>query len=186
MIAHALTQATSTKVLIWLGLGLCILGALRCFGLGTKVPERVGKYSLVIGLVMSMAVGFSSIPRTPSASRITLSSAGSVAFVSPVPETHLNHNTTEVVVDVRDFKLVDPFSQRAQNSPVVVGGEGHVHIARDGLVLVMGSTTSANLCIPEGRHTLTATLVGNDHLGFANFKDLTATTTVTGAEGAHC
>jgi len=178
-LAHAIQTTGPYAIFVYGGVALCALGAARLAGFLTRIPDRAGGILIVVGVVVAV-VGGSLHPEPPNPSTRP-DSPGSIAVASPATGATLPEPEVTLQVSVKDFEVL-PLSDASQPRP----GYGHLHVLRDGLVLDQGGSTETSICVPEGTHTLSAVLVAEDHFGFRNEADLTASVTVEGAPGARC
>lgn len=187
ILAHATGTSFDVSWLRLVGIGLVALGALRLAGVGRRrIPERVGGLALVLGaLVIVLNLPHGGGGEDPA--RSSLESTGSVTIVEPAQGATSQGVTIDgryvsVRVEVEDFTLIPD-----EEAGDVRSGRGHIHfLVDDRLVDMPADETLPDICVPEGEHELRVVLVGEDHLGFANEKDLTDAVTVTGAPGVTC
>ncbi|MEQ1503571.1 MAG: hypothetical protein ABMB14_15140 [Myxococcota bacterium] len=84
----------------------------------------------------------------------------SLAFVAPTDGGVVCGSPLEIVLDVQNFELVDPYGDEADAEP----GTGHVDLSLNGQVVNMTSDTSFTLPdIVPGEYQLRAELVNADH-----------------------
>lgn len=178
-LAHSFSTTGPWAWVVYVGIGLCALGAARLAGFIKKMPERVGGGLIVVGVAVAAIAG--TLHPEPPDPNTRPTSPGSVTVESPTDGTRLESARTTVNVRVRDFELV-PLGAAGSPRP----GFGHLHLMVDGQIQPQMEGTSFEVCIPPGAHTIAAVLTAEDHFGFRNETDLTSAVQVEGAPGASC
>lgn len=179
VIAHAFSTTGPWAWVVYVGIGLCTLGAARLAGFLKRVPERLGGVLIVAGIVVAAIAG-TLHPEEPDPSTRPVSS-GKVAITTPAAGALVDPAQVTVEVEVSDFELV-PLGAVGQPR----SGYGHLHVTVDGQVQPQMEGTAFPVCVPSGPHTIAAFVVAEDHFGFKNEADLTATVQVEGAPTNRC
>lgn len=179
MLAHAFSTSGPWAWVVYVGIGLCALGAARLAGMLRRMPEKAAGALIVVGVIVAAAAG-TLHPEAPDPATRPVS-PGKVAIETPAPGATLESSSAEVSVQLSDFELV-PLG--AVGKPRA--GVGHLHVTVDGKLQPQMEGTTFTVCVPSGPHSITAVLVAEDHFGFQNEADLTATVDVEGSPGARC
>lgn len=182
VIAHAFSTTGPWAWVVYVGIGLCTVGAARLAGFFRRVPERLGGILIVAGVAVAALAGtlHPEEPEAPDPNTRPISS-GKVAIAAPRAGAVLDPAQVSVTVDVSDFELVPLGAVAPPRS-----GYGHLHVTVDGQVQPQMEGTTFPVCVPSGSHTIAAFLVAEDHFGFRNEADLTATVAVEGAPSNRC
>lgn len=181
-LAHSFNASGPRSWLLWLGLGLLLLGALRIAGVGRRrVPEWIGIVAVLVGVAAAVVGNRHEEPVRPAGPRPV--TTGSVRIVDPVEGQTIPGGDTRLRVEVEDFELVEQGVSDSARS-----GFGHMHITLDGVLAPMPPTVQPEgirVCVPEGDHTLAVVLVAEDHFGFANESEVSDRIEVS-AEAGEC
>lgn len=179
LLAHAFSTSGPWAWVVYVGIGLCTLGAARLAGYYKRVPERVAGILIVVGIALAAVAG-TVHPEEPDPSTRPVSS-GKVTIAAPAAGSVIDPAQVTVEVEVADFELV-ALGAVGQPRP----GYGHLHVTVDGQVQPQMEGTAFPVCVPSGPHTIAAFVVAEDHFGFMNEGELTDTVQVEGAPGNRC
>jgi len=154
----------ASTALVGAGVVLGWVGLSRLRGRGfARLPRWSGVSMVAVApLVLVGSVVVPSLVWTsPSGPRP--SSTARIAFLEPVPEQVVTGPMLDVMVSVRDARIVDATSNN------VTSDTGHVHVFLDGTLLSMTGQERQSIDIGDlapGLHRLQAEFVAADHAPF--------------------
>lgn len=143
VVAHAFSTTGPWAWVVYVGVGICALGAARMAGMVHKVPEKAGGALIVVGILVAVLAG-TLHPEAPDPSTRP-DSPGRVTIETPASGSTLDTALADVQIGVTGFELA-PLGASGGPRP----GVGHLHVTVDGRLQPQMEGTSFPVCVPSG------------------------------------